>query len=82
MIVAYLSDIKQAVKISELCEKYQSSVAVDACYGRYIVDAASILGLQSMIGDKITLKLIGSDQSKVESLSKQLLEIDGVKTEC
>lgn len=82
MIIVNLSDINQIVEISKVCEKYRSDVAVDAYCGRYIVDAASVLGMQSMIGNKVELKPLGSDRDKVAKLVDELLQINGVKTEC
>lgn len=82
MISIYLSNIKQAIAISSLCEQYSQFVAVDACVGRYIIDAASMLGMQSIIGNRVTLKLIGSDRNKVMELANKLLEIEGAEIEC
>ena len=82
MISIYLINIQQAVKISSLCEEYSQFVSVDACVGRYIIDAASMLGLQSIIGNRVTLKLIGSDRNKVMEIANKLLEIEGAEREC
>lgn len=82
LIAVELNDITQAVKIAGVCGKYLPDVSVDAHCGKYIVDAASILGMESLVGNFVSLETIGIDQDKVKALKRELSGISGVSITC
>lgn len=54
-----LDSIEKAMKLSNLCARYPGSVDVKS--GRYIVCGASLLGVESLIGNKVRVEYFGDN---------------------
>lgn len=79
MIAAELHSIDQVLSIVNVCSKYISKgITVDALCGRYCINASSILGMESLIPNFITLNIVGSDSCNVERLINELSHIEGI----
>lgn len=64
--------------ISTVCEKYTPSIQTDACFGRYVVDAASILGLESLSGKFITLNPNIKNAAVLKEYKEELSKVPGI----
>jgi hypothetical protein len=78
-VEVYLNTFDKAVKIANVCTSYIDDFEIDALCDRYSIDAASVLGMESLVGNKIRLVLHGiktsRSASKVEQLKKELTDI-------
>lgn len=57
-----LDSVEQAVKLSNLCHRYSNSIDVKS--GRYVVCGSSLLGVESLIGSKISVDYFGEAVNK------------------
>lgn len=58
-----LDSFDKTVKVAELCSKYACDFNIDAKYGRYTVDASSILGLEYLIGHTVEIVPIADENN-------------------
>jgi len=56
-----LDSFNKAVDIANICSKYACDVDADAICGKYVVDAASILGMESIVGHWISIEVVDRD---------------------
>ncbi len=54
MIAYNLNTVDAAKRLAKCCEKYDFEV--DAIYGKYVVDAKSIMGLIDLVGHIISIE--------------------------
>ena len=78
MIAIYLDNFEKITAISKVCEKYTPSIQTDACFGRYIVDAASILGLEFLSGKLVTLNPNIKDSAALKEYKEELSKVPGI----
>lgn len=78
LIAIYLDNFEKITTISKVCEKYTPSIQTDACFGRYIVDAASILGLESLSGKLVTLNPNVKDTAALKEYKEELSKVPGI----
>ena len=78
MIAIYLDNFEKMTTISKVCEKYTPSIQTDACFGRYIVDAVSILGLESLSGKLVTLNPNVKDTAALKEYKEELSKVPGI----
>ena len=50
-----LKTFGDAVRISEICERYNDYFDIDMIHGRYVIDASSILGVESLVGNNVVI---------------------------
>lgn len=63
-MVSYLiKDENSAKKLVNICEKYENS-DIDVIYGRQIIDGKSILGVMSLMGRMVTVKINNEEEEK------------------
>lgn len=63
MISYLIKDEKSAKKLVNICEKYEDS-DIDVIYGRQIIDGKSILGVMSLMGRMVTIKINNEENEK------------------
>lgn len=78
MMTIYLDSMKKIVGIVKVCEKYTPDIQTDAISGRYIVDAASLLGLESLTGKFITLNPHVYNKDEFGEYKKEIMQIPGI----
>lgn len=78
MIAIYLDNFEKITAISKVCEKYTPVIQTDACFGRYVVDAASILGLESLSDKFITLNPNIKDADALKEYKEELSKVPGI----
>ena len=74
MINVKLETFKIAENISKICQKYHDKyhIDMDAYYGRYVIDACSLLGLMSLVGNTIQIRAITDDIEISDALYREL----------
>ena len=70
-----LDSVKSVEKLTRLCEKYHDDMDIDIMHGRTVVDGCSLLGVTSLIGHFVTVKLNGKDENAVQRFSEELERI-------
>lgn len=76
VVISYnLDSIDAAEKLLSVCRKYRNTVDIDIVYGRYIVDAFSILGVHSLIGHIVTVVPQIDDKDLIEKIRMEIEEI-------
>lgn len=72
-----LLSFDEALEISNVCERYSKLFDIDAVCGRYVVDASSILGMESLVGNSVIINIHGKNrnQDKVNELKTELIKI-------
>lgn len=69
----YLMNANNAALFVKICNELNEDV--DIKYGRYTIDAKSIMGVLSMPLDKEFTVVIHTDNKEVESLFKELIDL-------
>ena len=72
MIAYDLKDIHAAKSLAKYCEKFDFEI--DAIYGRYVVDAKSVMGLIDLVGHVVELRP-HCDRDKVVSFTNDIKNI-------
>jgi len=73
-ILSYeLYGIESAERLVSFCRKFSEDI--DVVYQRYTIDAKSVLGVTSLIGNIVTLEIITMDDDVKEIFSKGLKEL-------
>lgn len=75
MLYTNLDTIDKAVQIANVCSKYAPDVAVDAHSGRFCMDAASLLGMEALIGHEVRFEVITDDENKKKKVDEELRRI-------
>lgn len=77
MFYIKLSTLEVINNLVRICDRYKDKMDIDMLYGRYTVNAASYLGVMSLMGNIVEIKPISDD----EVLIKELLdELETIKT--
>ena len=63
MLSVGLDSFDTCVKLARLCEKYKDDGGIDVLYGRYVVDGASMLGVESLAGHLVSVDAHLSDEA-------------------
>lgn len=74
-----LNTFEKAIQIVNICEPYAAYFDIDVVCGRYTVDAISILGVESLVGNKVRIVIHGvknpDEIDKVKQLEDSLKAI-------
>ena len=70
-----LNSKKSAEDLIKLCEKYSDDVEVEVIHGNQIVNGCSLLGVFSLIGDFVGIKVDSRDESAVQRFAEELERI-------
>lgn len=71
MVSYFLQDVDSAKKLVSVCEKYEEA-EIDVIYGRQIIDGKSILGVMSLIGRIVSIKVNSSNKDDEENFEKEI----------
>lgn len=77
MVLINLDCLETASKLVSICEKYKDQMDMDVIYGRYIIDACSILAVTSLVGNIVKVDANTSDNSLLDSLKSDIVSIGG-----
>lgn len=77
MVLINLDCLETASKLVSVCEKYKDQMDMDVIYGRYIIDACSILAVTSLVGNIVKVDANTSDNSLLDSLKSDIVSIGG-----
>ncbi len=77
MVLINLDCLETASKLVSVCEKYKDQMDMDVIYGRYIIDACSILAVTSLVGNIVKVQANTSDNSLLDSLKSDIVSIGG-----
>ena len=77
MVLINLDCLETASKLVSVCEKYKDQMDMDVIYGRYIIDACSILAVTSLVGNIVKVNANTSDNSLLDSLKSDIVSIGG-----
>lgn len=71
----YLDSTRTCEKLTRICQKYEDEFSVDICLGRYTVDGCSILGVMSLLFNKIGIWIPTMDEDAVKEFINDIKEI-------
>ena len=77
MLFIKLNDLETVNNLCKLGEKYKDNIDIDVSYGRQIVDARSVLGVTSLIGNIVKITPLSDDSNAITQFSKDLCKIGG-----
>lgn len=74
MMNVKLENFMTVETVRKICQEYHEKyqIDIDAYYGRYIIDACSLLGLMSLVGNTIQIRAITDDHEIYLSLYEEL----------
>jgi hypothetical protein len=75
MIFIKLDNLETVNKLVNVCTRYKEEAYIDVIYGRYILDACSVLGVSSLMGNIVKIKPNTNDTLLLEYLRRDLEEI-------
>ena len=81
MFFMKLDTLEQVNALVNICTKYKDQTDVDVLYGRYILDGCSALGVTSLVGKIIKIRLNTEDKVLLTYFFRDLEEIGGYKIE-
>lgn len=64
-----------------ICQKYGSKMNVDICFGRYLVDGCSILGVMSLLLHEVEIWIPKTDETTLKRFEEEITEIGAWKEE-
>ena len=70
-----LNSKKSAEDLIKLCEKYRDDVEVEVIHGNQTVNGCSLLGVFSLIGNFVGIKVDSRDNEEVRRFAEELEEI-------
>ena len=77
MFYIKLSTLEVINNLVRICDRYKDKMDIDMLYGRYTVDAASYLGVMSLMGNIVEIRPVSDD----DVLIKEFLgELETIKT--
>lgn len=71
MVYYFIQDIESAKKLVSICEKYEDA-DVDVFYGRQIIDGKSILGVMSLMGRMVSIKVNSSNKDDEKEFEEEI----------
>lgn len=71
MVSYFIQDIESAKKLVSICEKYEDA-DVDVIYGRQIIDGKSILGVMSLMGRMVSLKVNSRNEDDENDFEEEI----------
>lgn len=64
-----------------ICQKYSAKMDVDICYGRYLVDGCSILGVMSLMLHEVEICMSKTNEIIIKNFEKEIAGIGAWKEE-
>ena len=72
-----LDDLKTVEKLTKLCEKHKDYMETDICFGRYVIDGASVLAVASLIGNIVSIRPMIKEDELISAFYEEFKEIGG-----
>lgn len=74
-----LDTVEKCEELVNTCIKYKSKINIDICYGRYLVDGCSILGVMSLIPHEVEVWIPKADKKTTSAFKKDITEVGAWK---
>lgn len=71
MVYYFIKDEYSAKKLVSICEKYEDA-DIDVLYGRQIIDGKSILGVISLMGRMVSLKVNSANKDDEKEFEEEI----------
>lgn len=71
MVSYFIKDVDSAKKLVSVCEKYEEA-EIDVIYGRQIIDGKSILGVMSLMGKMVSLKVNSRNEDDENDFEEEI----------
>lgn len=71
MVSYFIKDVDSAKKLVSVCEKYEEA-EIDVIYGRQIIDGKSILGVMSLMGRMVSLKVNSRNEDDEKMFEEEI----------
>lgn len=71
MVSYFIKDEYSAKKLVSICEKYEDA-DIDVFYGRQIIDGKSILGVISLMGRMVSLKVNSANEDDEKMFEEEI----------
>lgn len=71
MVSYFIQDVESAKKLVLICEKYENA-DIDVLYGRQIIDGKSILGVMSLMGRMVSLKVNSANEDDEKNFEEEI----------
>lgn len=71
MVSYFIKDVDSAKKLVSVCEKYEEA-EIDVIYGRQIIDGKSILGVMSLMGRMVSLKVNSRNENDEKNFEEEI----------
>lgn len=71
MVSYFIKDVDSAKKLVSICEKYKEA-EIDVIYGRQIIDGKSILGVISLMGRMVSLKVNSANEDDEKNFEEEI----------
>ncbi len=77
MVLIKLDCLETASKLVSVCEKYKDQMDMDVIYGRYVIDACSVLAVTSLVGNIVKVQANTNNIEAIEALKNDIIAIGG-----
>ena len=77
MIALNLDTPDRVQKFVDICSKYKDKFNIDVEYGRYVVDASSIMGVSSLIGHIVKVKADNESHEDYGKFADEVMAMSG-----
>ena len=81
MIFIELKDLDTINSFCKICDRYKDKMDIDVNYGRYVIDACSVLGVSSLGGKTVKVVTHTKDALLNEYFFKNIEEIGAYKVD-
>ena len=71
MVSYFIKDADSAKKLVSVCEKYEEA-EIDVLYGRQIIDGKSILGVMSLMGRMVSIKVNSRNENDENDFEEEI----------
>ena len=69
-------------ELTKICQKYQDLLKVDICFGRYLVDGCSLLGVMSLMLHEVQICIPeNAEECVIKDFEDEIIKIGAFKTE-
>ena len=71
MVSYFIKDVESAKKLASICEKYKDA-DIDVVYGRQAIDGKSVLGVISLMGRMVSLKVNSANEDDEKNFEEEI----------
>lgn len=69
-----LDTVNKCEKLVDACIRFQHKINIDICYGRYLIDGCSILGVMSLIPHEVEIWIPKTDENITAAFEEEITE--------